>query len=193
MKKLTTEQFVKYCNKIHKNKYDYSLVVYEGCYIKVKIVCPVHGEFLQVPANHSTGIGCPKCANEIKRSTNQYFIKKCEEVHNHKYDYSLVNYIGYEYKVKIICPFHGEFLQLAKHHLGGHGCPKCANENKILTNEKFIVKANLVHKGKYDYSLVNYKKSNIKVTIICPKHGEFKQRAGSHLQGCGCPKCKPTK
>ena len=32
-----------------------------------------------------------------------------------------------------------------------------------------------------------------KVTITCPEHGDFEQRAGSHLQGSGCPKCHHNK
>jgi len=36
---------------------------------------------------------------------------------------------------------------------------------------------------------VNYVQSDKKVTIICPIHGEFEQRASSHLHGYGCKKC----
>ena len=60
---------------------------------------------------------------------------------------------------------------------------------KQLTTEQFINKARLVHGDKYDYSKTAYIKSNQKVIIICPKHGEFEQRAGHHLSGKGCPKC----
>ena len=42
---------------------------------------------------------------------------------------------------------------------------------------------------KYDYSLVKYTDSKIKVNIICKKHGEFKQMPAMHLQGQGCPNC----
>ncbi len=41
----------------------------------------------------------------------------------------------------------------------------------------------------YDYSLVNYKGSNIKVIIICKIHGEFKQIPIGHSIGKGCNKC----
>ena len=36
---------------------------------------------------------------------------------------------------------------------------------------------------------MDYKGSNIKVCIICPKHGEFWQTPASHLNGNGCKKC----
>ncbi|KKM20198.1 hypothetical protein LCGC14_1647820, partial [marine sediment metagenome] len=49
---------------IHGDKYDYSKVNYKDATIKVKIGCPIHGYFMQFPADHScTGCGCPKCGN----------------------------------------------------------------------------------------------------------------------------------
>ncbi len=57
------------------------------------------------------------------------------------------------------------------------------------TTETFIYKLNKIHKNKYDYSKVNYITSNQKITIICPIHGEFHQKASHHLNGVGCSKC----
>lgn len=42
-----------------------------------------------------------------------------------------------------------------------------------LTTEEFVQKAREIHRDKYDYSKVEYKNSNEKVCIICPKHGKF--------------------
>ena len=58
-----------------------------------------------------------------------------------------------------------------------------------LTSEEFIQRANLIHGFKYLYSDVIYTGYDDPVIIICPKHGEFKQRAHDHLDGCGCPRC----
>lgn len=58
-----------------------------------------------------------------------------------------------------------------------------------LTTEEFISKAKKVHGDKYDYSQVEYVKSTIPVTIICPIHGPFEQRPDTHLLGGGCQKC----
>lgn len=58
-----------------------------------------------------------------------------------------------------------------------------------LTQEQFLEKARAVHGDKYDYSQAVYESSQKKVTIICPKHGAFRQQAGSHLRGVGCPLC----
>jgi len=60
-----------------------------------------------------------------------------------------------------------------------------------LTTEQFVVKAKFVHGDLYDYSLVVYSLSNIPVIIICPVHGQFKQKPIIHLMkdGHGCQKC----
>lgn len=60
---------------------------------------------------------------------------------------------------------------------------------KRMENKDFIKHAIIIHGEKYDYSLVNYNKSNTKITIICPMHGSFEQIANNHLQGQGCSKC----
>lgn len=60
---------------------------------------------------------------------------------------------------------------------------------KRMTTAEFIDKAKTVHGDKYDYSLVDYKNTGTKVTIICPEHGEFYMTPNSHLAGQGCKKC----
>lgn len=61
---------------------------------------------------------------------------------------------------------------------------------KKLTTDEFIKKAKQIHGDKYDYSKVKYVDCNTKITIICPKHGEFQQSPSKHLHKQGCPKCK---
>lgn len=58
-----------------------------------------------------------------------------------------------------------------------------------LTTEEWVAKAKTIHNNKYNYSQVDYTNTSQKVTIICPIHGPFEQRAGSHLQGNGCKEC----
>ena len=58
-----------------------------------------------------------------------------------------------------------------------------------FTTESFIEEARRVHGDKYDYSKVEYKGTDVKVCIICPKHGEFWQTPKNHLYGRGCLKC----
>ncbi len=59
-----TEQFIAKAKRVHGGKYDYSLVSYERHELPVKIVCPAHGEFEQMPRGHLSGSGCRKCADD---------------------------------------------------------------------------------------------------------------------------------
>ena len=110
-------------------------------------------------------------------------------IHSNKYDYSLVEYVSTKKKVKIVCPEHGVFEQTPEKHISRkQGCPKCSVNYKI-SPEEFIEKSKKIHGDKYDYSLCEYKNANSNVTIICKKHGEFKQYAKLHMSGSNCPKC----
>jgi len=119
-------EFIKKCIKIHGNKYDYSLVCYLNSKKKVKILCKKHGIFYQEPRNHLVGQRCPVCVGN-KKITNKDFIKRANEIHKKRYDYSLVKVNGSREKVKIICKSHGIFKQVVDTHLRNHGCPKCRN------------------------------------------------------------------
>jgi hypothetical protein len=62
-----------------------------------------------------------------------------------------------------------------------------------LTIQSFMDRSQKVHNNFYDYSLVDYKNTKTKVTIICPKHGEFEQAPGDHMNGRGCKSCQYEK
>lgn len=196
-KRMTKEQFIKKAREIHGNKYDYSLVQYKNNKTKVKIICPIHGIFLQSANVHLSNHGCLDCSNDEKTWTKNDFIKKSKDVHDNMYDYSLVEYKSAKMKVKIICQKHGVFEQEAYAHIRGQGCPKCANEkiskNNSSNTEEFILKAMKIHNGRYNYDLVDYKNQYDKVLIKCAIHGIFEQKPSTHLQGCGCPLCSRSK
>ena len=44
-KSLTLERFIKRDNKVHKGRYDYSLVYFKNVETKIEIICPDHGLF----------------------------------------------------------------------------------------------------------------------------------------------------
>lgn len=56
-----TEVFISRANRIHNNKYDYSLAVLNGLKSNIIIKCPIHGEFSQIAHSHLEGRGCFKC------------------------------------------------------------------------------------------------------------------------------------
>ena len=192
----STENFIAKLKEIFGDKYDYSETIYGGYYDKVCVVCPKHGKFFRHPSEFLQGKGCPVCNAEEKGRQIIYskedFIKKANDYYDGKYDYSNVNYTNSQTKVCIICPEHGEFWQTPYNHLKGKECPDC-NKKKISNTEAFIIKANKIHNGKYDYSKAKYVNSQTKVCIICPEHGEFWQIPYSHISGNGCPMCSGLK
>ena len=161
--KLTTDTFITKAKNVHGDKYDYTLVNYINAQTKIKIICPEHGVFEQTPNNHLSGKkGCPRCGGTMRLNTN-IFIEKSKNIHDDKYDYSLVNYINCETKIKIICPEHGTFEQIPIDHLyNKSGCPYCGGTMKSNTN-KFIEKSNKIKEYYKQYYLKNkLKKANSK-------------------------------
>lgn len=202
-----TETFIEKCKTLDNiGNISFENVNYVNNKTKVKMYCHhkdehdcEHGEFEITPGHFLSGERCPKCryikSAASKRRDIEEVIDKARKIHCNKYDYSLItNYKNDREKLPIICPEHGIFEQTMNNHIiGGQGCPecgkiKCSNE-KLMTNEEFIERARKVHNDKYDYSKVRYEKSDKKVKIICPDHGEFEQIARNHLFGQGCPKC----
>lgn len=64
---LTTAEFVEKAQIVHGDKYGYAETVYYGNRVPVKIKCPEHGVFEQVPYVHLSGGGCPICGFEKSR------------------------------------------------------------------------------------------------------------------------------
>ena len=176
----------------HGDKYDYSLVEYVNATTPIKIKCLQHGTFEQTYNTHLKGHGCPSCSNNRQHSIES-FILASVGVHGDKYDYSKSEYSNNRGKITIICPTHGEFKQMADHHLRGSGCPKCKTDILInvntTTQEDYLLRCTTIHNSKYDYSNTVYVGIKDKVMVICPEHGEFEQMADVHLRGCGCQKC----
>lgn len=130
-----------------------------------------------------------------KKLTQEDFIQRAKAVHGDKYDYSLVNYINAHTKIKIICKEHGIFKQIPNNHTSKKfGCQLCGydkiwNIRGKITTKDFIKRAIKLHNNLYDYSLVEYIHSHVKIKIICKKHGIFKQTPTNHLNRKGCPYC----
>ena len=139
---LTTEEFIEKAREKHGGKYDYSRTVYNGCYGKVKIICPIHGEYEQAAYSHLNGHGCPKCMSEknskVMLMTTDEFIKKAKEVHRYENnDYSNVDYHGTKIPVEIVCEKGHHYMQMPNKHLSGHSCPYCSHN--ISNQEHEIV------------------------------------------------------
>jgi len=197
----TTNKFIEDAIKTHGNLYDYSKVEYTLGKSNVKIICKKHGEFEQIADNHLYGHACPTCSKiagaDKTRMPIEEFMARATQIYGDRYDYSKVNYVNKREKVTVKCAKHGEFQTtpgnfLAKKKIGISGgvlsgCPKCAGR---YTQEMFISRAIETHGDKYDYSLASYIDSGTEVIIICPEHGQFKQRPQDHCgNGYGCKDC----
>lgn len=105
LERLDNKIIIEHFKKIHKNKYDYSLVEYIGAHTKVKIICKKHGEWEQTPNNHKNGNGCPVCKEskgerEVRNWLNnnkinfisQYKFKNCKNSLQLPFDFYLPEY-----------------------------------------------------------------------------------------------------
>jgi hypothetical protein len=197
-KKLTTEEWILKASKKHNNFYDYSLSVYVNNNTKIKIVCPLHGEFKQAPNAHSDrGDGCPKCGLEsrakINRTTKEDFIQRSNEIHNFKFDYSLVHdFKRLEEYLTIICPIHGKYTQNGHSHIRGSDCEKCSYEKRGVDysiSKEDMLKRFQEFNNNLIYDLSDYNNTNSVISYFCEIHGNIKQRAQKHLRGKQCSKC----
>lgn len=191
-----TLSFIERSKKIHGNEFDYSLVQYVSNHNKVKIICKKHGEFETTPAVHKQGFKCPKCKYggiDVSEKT-ETFVNKAKQIHlARNYDYSLVEYKYNTDKIKIICPEHGEFIQIAQNHLNGQKCPKCALSEGSLKQQKPFKEFEKEHQkiNGFDYKLdeSSYNGSIDKITLNCNIHGLVEQRPNTILRGKPCPIC----
>ena len=189
----TNETFIEKSISIHGEKYDYSKVKYINSRKKVIIKCQEHGEFKQSPSDHIDGQGCRRCSKHPVFDTPS-FIEDSIKIHGDHYDYSKVDYVKNNLKVKIICPTHGVFEQIPNGHLEGQGCTECGYEKVSrdlkLPYETFLIRSKLIHGMTYEYDKKTYTSYTDKMRIICKKHGEFLQTPHSHISmSTGCPKC----
>lgn len=165
LKRKTQEDFIKKAKQVHDDRYDYSKVNYFKNSTKVTIICPVHGEFQQTPANHLKGSGCKKCSNLKFTLTKEQFIENAIKIHGNKYNYSKVEYILSNQKVIIICPEHGEFLQTPNSHSSQEcGCPVCNSSKGELKICEYL------EKNKINFTIQEWFE-NSKTQCINPKTG----------------------
>jgi hypothetical protein len=185
--KLTQEQFIDRANNKHNNYYDYSLVNYVKAQTKVKIICPKHGEFKQQPNNHLFGQGCIWCMGDNVRSarkfTNDDWIINFKKTHGDRYDYTLVKTdagSGTSYKVIIICPKHGEFIQRPQSHSKGTGCPYCNISKGEDEIEKYLIKNNIEYIREYKFDKCFNPKTNKKLPFdfFLPKQNQIIEYQG---------------
>lgn len=160
--KLTTDNFIEKAVKKHGSIYDYSLVQYINNTQAVKILCPIHGVYEQIPNSHLDGCGCPICAivlrADICRDTREEFIKKAIKKHGNRYDYSKVIYKNALSKINILCKRHGIYLQTPGSHLYGQGCPSCLESHGERSIAGFLDDLGIMYEREKHFSDCKVKK-----------------------------------
>lgn len=186
----TAESYLEAIKTKWGDQYDYSRTHFESTRKKVEVICLEHGSFWVLPHWHlHRNQGCPRCRHTKRITPSDKFFSKAREVHGEKYRYDERVYRNSRGMIRAECPKHGWFEQRASLHLNGNGCSGCAKECRLLDTRTFISRAREVQKRQYDYSETIYKTAHDRVTIICPRHGRFTQKAYQHLAGQGCSSC----
>lgn len=209
MKKYDLNTFIKkYKNKYPNSKYTFDNSIYVNTKVKMKVTCPIHGDFEIRPNDLMNGSGCQSCGG-TKKMTEKEFIEKANHVHNNFFTYEHCKFTTVSDNVIVTCPIHGDFKVKASNHLNGCNCKKCQNEHishtitktkkinastKKLNTNSFIEKAKSLNlESDYDFSETIYDKNNKKLKIICKKHGCFYITPNHFLSGRGCPECARNK
>lgn len=125
----------------------------------------------------------------ILRLTKEEFVRRSVISHPEAvFDYSNTVINGSKGSATIVCPKGHKFSQFINIHMRGGECPYC--NGCLMNTQTFKEKAVKAHPDvKYDYSEVEYVKSNKKVCITCPVGHKFLQTPNAHLDGAGCRKC----
>lgn len=190
--------FINIANQIHNFKYDYSKVEFKRINDDVKIICPIHGEFVQRANNHiHLGNGCPICAKLIQTSKPEKeifdFIKNNYNKEIISHDRKILNgkeidiflpdlKIGFEYHGLY---FHTETAVGKKYHY-----------NKWKVSESKGIKLIQIYGNEFDDNkslifskILNYLGKSIKVSarktkiVIVNKHDKDLFLNKNHLQG----------
>ena len=137
-RKLSLDDFIERANKIHDNKYDYSLVTeFKNVNQKVPIICPKHGLFYQIVCDHLHGCGCKKCYRSKMEESISCFLenKKIDFIYRCK-DFPEISELDFylpEYNVAIECQGRQHFEPV---NFGGRDISESKNEyEKIIERD----------------------------------------------------------
>lgn len=188
--KKTGEEFRKEVYNLVKDDYVF-LEKYKGYETKIKVRHNVCGfEYKTTPDNFLHGYGCPKCAGNIKKTTEQFK----EEVYNLvNGDYTVLGgYTGNKNKVLLrheICD--RVFKMSPNSFLRGQRCPWCSGKMR-KTTKRF--KEEVRQKFGDGYEVISqYKNANTKVKIRHNCGYEWECRPTDFLKSKGCVKCRKEK
>lgn len=170
--------------------------------------CDEHGTYVRlVNSAMNSKFACVECSKEdgwFKYSEDEYRQKVVELVPEGVRLVFLDFKGSNESRIRLFCDKHGEFEKLGASFRANPGCPTCGAQlgqpartrglRKRMEStrqsrfEDWLQRAQKKHKGKFDYSQVNFQSQTSPVKIICPDHGIFEQPPHQHLHA-GCRLC----
>ena len=185
----TTEEFKQEMKKINDNIE--ILGKYVNAKTKIKCKCKIDGyEFEMKPNDLLKGQGCPKCAGNIKKTTEE-FKQEIKDINDNIE--ILGEYINNKIKIKCKCKIDGHEWEMTPNSLlNGQGCPKCGIKSRVekrsKTHKDFIKE---IKKINDDIEILGeYVNSQTKIKVRCKKDDyEWEMRPNDLLNNHGCPKC----
>lgn len=183
----TDDEWIDSFQSVHGERYDYTEMHAVNARTPVKIICKVHGGFMQTPDNHQRGQQCRKCTDVMQgrmcRRTQSVAIADLVEVHGDEYDYSQTKYVKDSLKVNIICKEHGMFSMRYGAHRCGQGCPKCGHDKLMGKYSEGFFKSNPKYKDYpshlYVIQVWNNNETFIKIGVTRTK---IQKRFSGHVQ-----------
>lgn len=179
--------------------YDFSDVMDNVTKIeKILVTCKTCGEKIQTSFESLLLRHCCKtCFPKTKTydvNNLEDFINYCNHIHNHKYDYSKVEYVNNYTHVLVGCSAHNlEWRVLPNSHMRGNGCRECANEaiSKKLRRsfDDYLIMFKNVHGDIFDFSKSEYKGSKEPILVICEKGHEWWVAPQKLVDGAKCSYC----
>lgn len=161
---------------------------------RVEFCCKKHGKYLDWPSNFIKGYGCHVCYGKSKDDDDVR--EELSRLHP-ELDFSKTKYSEHDekYRIRVMCPKHGEQLINYYNLINGQGCYYCGRETiafkNTITNEELIRRGKEIFGEEYTYEHLDMynRDENGKITITCPKHGDFKILPTNFFRGVGCPVC----
>lgn len=189
----TKEEFVRQAREIWGDRYDYTDSLYIGGKMPILIYCPKHDYHFRVAMaqNHilkANGTfqptGCPIC--------------QAEKTHNREYGKDWQRHLRICKKNSRVAKREYQIIKkrprLTPEERERRKAEAAARQRKTST-ETFFERLHEMYGNRYDTSLVDYKGSDNRITLICPDHGMFTIRPRTLLNGekgkapHGCWKC----
>ena len=193
-KEWTSKKWSKYLqklNKKHKGKFDFSKSSWSWGQKKITYLCPVHGERSGNLQSLLKGHGCSFCANN--EMSLELVMKRSRTQFGNQFDFTNSIFKGMSKEMKFICKTHGEIHITPENHFRlSKGCLKCSNKAPNFSSSTFLKKATSKFGNRFDYSKLDYSRSDSKVTIKCKLHNlTFKILPKDHIRNYpgGCPIC----